>query len=54
MDLGSFFYIRSTSGKMNVLSENNIYRGADSTTKGGVFYIYAEEPVNFTDINSTF
>lgn len=54
MDLGSFFYLRSTDGEMTVNSESCTYRGADMTTKGGVFYIYASEPVSFTDVGSLF
>jgi hypothetical protein len=54
MDLGSFFYLRSTNGTMNVSSSASIYRGADMTTKGGVFYIYASNTVNFTDVGSLF
>lgn len=54
MNLGSFFFLRSTSGTLTVTSKNNTYRGADLTTKGGVFYIYAEKPVTFSDVNSTF
>ena len=54
MDLGSYFYLESSNGKMFINSTSNIYRGSDLTTKGGVFYIFGFLPVLFTDNGSIF
>jgi hypothetical protein len=53
--LGSFFSIHIKDGFLDILSTSNYYRGADLTTKGGVFCIKAYETVvKFKDSYSLF
>jgi hypothetical protein len=48
---GSIIYLRSTNATISVTSRKNYYRGADLTSKGGVYYVSMTMKAGYGIIN---
>jgi hypothetical protein len=54
IEMGSFFYLSSNEGALNLISKNNYFRGSSLTVRGGIFNILPFENSTFYDENSTY